>query len=55
MANPGTIPDPNWIGRLVTPNHLEYPAAHGCFKPQNDAMEGIQLARYSTPQSPQMK
>lgn len=30
-GNPGTIPDPNWIGLVVTPNHPEYPAAHGCF------------------------
>jgi hypothetical protein len=30
-GNPGTMPDPNWIGLVVTPNHPEYPAAHGCF------------------------
>jgi hypothetical protein len=29
--NPGTSPDPDWIGLAVTPNHPEYPAAHGCF------------------------
>lgn len=29
--NPETTPDPAWIGLLVTPNHPEYPAAHGCF------------------------
>jgi hypothetical protein len=30
-GNPGTEPDPDWIGLVITPNHPEYPAAHGCF------------------------
>jgi len=30
-GNPDTAPDPTWIGLIVTPNHPEYPAAHGCF------------------------
>jgi len=30
-GNPNTEADPNWIGLVVTPNHPEYPAAHGCF------------------------
>ncbi len=30
-SNPATEPDPNWIGLIITPNHPEYPAAHGCF------------------------
>lgn len=30
-GNPETAPDPTWIGVVVTPNHPEYPAAHGCF------------------------
>jgi hypothetical protein len=30
-GRPDTLPDPEWIGILVTPNHPEYPAAHGCF------------------------
>jgi len=30
-GNPETAPDPTWIGLIVTPNHPEYPAAHGCF------------------------
>src|SRR5262249_4424590 len=30
-GNSNTTPDPNWIGVVVTPNHPEYPAAHGCF------------------------
>jgi hypothetical protein len=29
--NPGTEPDPAWIGLAVTPPHPEYPAAHGCW------------------------
>jgi vanadium-dependent haloperoxidase-like protein len=30
-GNPDTAPDPLWISFVVTPNHPEYPAAHGCF------------------------
>jgi hypothetical protein len=30
-GNAETAPDPAWIGLVVTPNHPEYPAAHGCF------------------------
>jgi hypothetical protein len=30
-GNAGTAPDPSWISLIVTPNHPEYPAAHGCF------------------------
>src|SRR5438445_11239995 len=30
-GNPDTAPDSTWIGFIVTPNHPEYPAAHGCF------------------------
>jgi hypothetical protein len=30
-GNPGTAPDPSWSALVVTPNHPEYPAAHGCF------------------------
>jgi len=30
-GNPKTMPDPAWIGLIVTPPHPEYPAAHGCF------------------------
>lgn len=30
-GNPETEPDPNWIAQVTTPNHPEYPAAHGCF------------------------
>jgi hypothetical protein len=30
-GNPGTIGDPFWTPLLPTPNHPEYPSAHGCF------------------------
>ena len=30
-GNAETAPDPAWIGLVITPNHPEYPAAHGCF------------------------
>jgi hypothetical protein len=30
-GNPNTEPDAEWIGLVTTPNHPEYPAAHGCF------------------------
>ena len=30
-GNPDTEADSSWIGLVVTPNHPEYPAAHGCF------------------------
>jgi hypothetical protein len=29
-GNPATDPDPSWTPLLTTPNHPEYPAAHGC-------------------------
>jgi hypothetical protein len=29
-GNPDTIPDPSWTPLLATPNHPEYPSAHGC-------------------------
>ena len=29
-GNPDTVPDPTWTPLGVTPNHPEYPAAHGC-------------------------
>jgi hypothetical protein len=29
-SNPATIGDPSWMPLLATPNHPEYPAAHGC-------------------------
>ncbi len=30
-GNPELTDDPSWLGLVVTPNHPEYPAAHGCF------------------------
>lgn len=30
-GNPALTADPTWIGVVITPNHPEYPAAHGCF------------------------
>lgn len=30
-GNPELTADPTWIGLDITPNHPEYPAAHGCF------------------------
>ena len=30
-GNLETEPDPDWVGLVITPNHPEYPAAHGCF------------------------
>jgi hypothetical protein len=29
-GNPATVADPTWTPLLTTPNHPEYPAAHGC-------------------------
>lgn len=29
-GNPATVADPSWSPLLTTPNHPEYPAAHGC-------------------------
>jgi hypothetical protein len=29
-GNPGTVADPTWMPLGITPNHPEYPAAHGC-------------------------
>ena len=30
-GNPATTADPGWLPFVNTPNHPEYPAAHGCF------------------------
>jgi hypothetical protein len=29
-GNPDTVADPNWLPLITTPNHPEYPSAHGC-------------------------
>ncbi len=39
-GNPATTADPTWTPLLLTPNHPEYPAAHGCIT----AAEGEVLA-----------
>lgn len=39
-GNPATVADPTWTPLLLTPNHPEYPAAHGCIT----AAEGEVLA-----------
>ena len=44
-GNPATESDPNWIGLVVTPNHPEYPAAHGCF---SSASTGILKSFFGT-------
>jgi hypothetical protein len=41
-GNPNTIGDPSWTPLLATPNHPEYPAAHGCLT----AAEAEVLARF---------
>ena len=33
-GNPDTAGDPTWTPLLATPNHPEYPPAHGCFSVQ---------------------
>src|SRR5258706_279429 len=30
-GNPWTVGDPTWVPLGATPNHAEYPGAHGCF------------------------
>jgi hypothetical protein len=30
-GNDATEPDPSWLPLALTPNHQEYPSAHGCF------------------------
>lgn len=30
-GNPALTADPSWLSLVTTPNHPEYPAAHGCF------------------------
>ena len=29
-GNPALASDPSWLSNVITPNHPEYPAAHGC-------------------------
>jgi hypothetical protein len=45
-GNPATAPDPTWTPLLTTPNHPEYPAAHGCL---TSAVAGVLQAALKTP------
>lgn len=45
-GNPGTIADPNWVPLAPTPNHPEYPAAHGCV---TGAVTTVLAAYFKTP------
>ena len=41
-GNPNTIQDSNWTPLAVTPNHPEFPAAHGCYtKATTEALRGF--------------
>jgi hypothetical protein len=41
-GNANTIQDPNWTPLAVTPNHPEFPAAHGCYtKATTEALRGF--------------
>ena len=45
-GNPDTIADPNWTPLATTPNHPEYPAAHGCV---TGAVTKIVASYFGTP------
>ena len=45
-GNPDTVEDPNWAPLATTPNHPEYPAAHGCF---TGAVSSIVASYFGTP------
>jgi hypothetical protein len=45
-GNPQLTGDPNWLPLAVTPNHPEYPAAHGCI---TAAVSHIVAAYFGTP------
>jgi hypothetical protein len=45
-GNPETIADPNWLPLANTPNHPEYPAAHGCV---TGAVTSILAQYFGTP------
>ena len=44
-GNPALTADPTWSSSVVTPNHPEYPAAHGCF---SGAVTGIFTSFFGT-------
>jgi len=45
-GNPDTVPDPTWMPLGITPNHPEYPAAHGCL---TGAVASILKGYFETP------
>jgi hypothetical protein len=45
-GNLGTIRDPNWLPLATTPNHPEYPAAHGCV---TGAVTSVLASYFGTP------
>lgn len=48
-GNPDTVADPNWLPLATTPNHPEYPAAHGCV---TGALAETLAAFFGTPNLP---
>ena len=48
-GNPDTVADPNWTPLATTPNHPEYPAAHGCV---TGAVSTILESYFGTPNLP---
>ena len=45
-GNPATVSDPTWMSLGTTPNHPEYPSAHGCL---TGAFSGILKGYFGTP------
>ena len=45
-GNPDTVPDTSWSPLVTTPNHPEYPAAHGCV---TGALAGALQSYFGTP------
>jgi hypothetical protein len=45
-GNPATLADPSWVPLAPTPNHPEYPAAHGC---ATGAVTSVIAAYFHTP------
>lgn len=45
-GNPATVADPTWMPLGTTPNHPEYPSAHGCL---TGALSGILKGYFGTP------
>jgi hypothetical protein len=48
-GNPDTVADPSWLPLATTPNHPEYPAAHGCV---TGALAETLAAYFGTPNLP---